>query len=471
MADIDISSNPVPIPMGAYCDEKVFRNTQKVLLVCLSLPAERLHDLLENVALAQLTTGGFRPMFLTDVAAPQMFKRFGYRFEYVPARDGWPMFQSGRSYAQFLRTRVASLIAAYDPDVVLTASADTTWGDLLALGCGGPPSPASQAARTLKTRATKLQQDNTKLKTRVAELSQELEQANKRVAYERMREQFRHFVQDVTPETSNVLVMTKGDPELLSIPGRRTGHFPQGAGGEYSGAHPANSSEAIGHLQALIASGGDFVAIPETSLWWLEHYEEFTAHLTSVGRLLAFRAGVGVVYALTDGAEPTVRLSVAKKSSGARRSAVEREVIRLRQAVDDLTRSNRLDQDANYIIRLLQRLLTRESRNGASGQSTLRLVLSMEPQMQEALQRYSTVADDLQEYEFQQVGSDTEITQPDKGWSDYDFVVLHAAGNSGAELHRLIAELDSQGSGRLDTDTVTIFAMTAEGLSVLEAIQ
>ena len=69
----------------------------------------------------------------------------------------------------------------------------------------------------------------------------------------------------VLPPGATVLVVSKGDEELLELGGRRAWHFPRGKGGTYAGYHPGASSEAIDHLEELRASGGEFLIFPSTA--------------------------------------------------------------------------------------------------------------------------------------------------------------------------------------------------------------
>ena len=38
-------------------------------------------------------------------------------------------------------------------------------------------------------------------------------------------------------------------------------------------------AEAISHLEVLRSMGGDFLLLPNTALWWLDYYKEFSQHL------------------------------------------------------------------------------------------------------------------------------------------------------------------------------------------------
>jgi len=89
----------------------------------------------------------------------------------------------------------------------------------------------------------------------------------------------REAVRLVLPADAVVLVVSKGDDNLLHLDGRRGSHFPQTADGAFAGYYPGDDTEAIGHLEALKAKGAQFLLIPATSVWWLEYYRGFRQHL------------------------------------------------------------------------------------------------------------------------------------------------------------------------------------------------
>jgi hypothetical protein len=106
------------------------------------------------------------------------------------------------------------------------------------------------------------------------------------------------FVESTIPEGARVLVVSRGDEEVLGFEGRRGEHFPQGDGGVYAGHHPADSSDAIARLEALRAAGAQYLVIPATSGWWLEHYGAFAEHLTAGYPVVASEPDAFVVYGL-----------------------------------------------------------------------------------------------------------------------------------------------------------------------------
>ena len=99
--------------------------------------------------------------------------------------------------------------------------------------------------------------------------------------YEGLRARIRELVADAVPAGATVLVVSKGDPELLELGGRRARHFPEAPDGTWAGHHPADSGEAVAALEAMRASGGEFIVFPRTGMWWLQHYEGLQEHLES----------------------------------------------------------------------------------------------------------------------------------------------------------------------------------------------
>lgn len=100
-----------------------------------------------------------------------------------------------------------------------------------------------------------------------------------KAAYHALVARIREVVQANLPPACTIAVVSKGDDELLKLHGRTAWHLPRGDDGLYTGHHPADSDEAVGHLEALRVCGADYLLIPETSLWWLDHYGGFRNHL------------------------------------------------------------------------------------------------------------------------------------------------------------------------------------------------
>jgi len=105
------------------------------------------------------------------------------------------------------------------------------------------------------------------------------EQLSKYIGYQQLISHVHEVVRATLPPDASVLVVSKGDDDLLKLDIRSGQHFPQNEDGAYAGYYPADSAAAIVHLEALRAMGSNFLIFPNTAFWWLEHYREFQQHL------------------------------------------------------------------------------------------------------------------------------------------------------------------------------------------------
>ena len=101
----------------------------------------------------------------------------------------------------------------------------------------------------------------------------------------------------VPPEAS-VLVVSRGDDRLVAFDRWHASHFPQGEGGGYAGFYPADSGEAIGHLEDLRAGGAEYLVFPPAAVWWLHHYRGLRMHLETTYRVGPASPGDCVVVSL-----------------------------------------------------------------------------------------------------------------------------------------------------------------------------
>jgi GT2 family glycosyltransferase len=97
--------------------------------------------------------------------------------------------------------------------------------------------------------------------------------------YDRLRAAIRNVAAERLPSGATVLVITKGDEELLKLTGKLGWHFPRNDEGQYPNIYPADSGEAITQLESGRAKGADFLLIPRPALWWLDYYSGFKEHL------------------------------------------------------------------------------------------------------------------------------------------------------------------------------------------------
>jgi GT2 family glycosyltransferase len=111
-------------------------------------------------------------------------------------------------------------------------------------------------------------------------------------------ERVRDVVHEAVPPGAAVLVVSRGDEELIDFEGRTGLHFPQVENGVYAGHHPADGAEAIAHLEQLRAAGAEFLVLPQPALWWLDQYGSFRDHLQQQYSLVARAEEACLVFAL-----------------------------------------------------------------------------------------------------------------------------------------------------------------------------
>ena len=121
------------------------------------------------------------------------------------------------------------------------------------------------------------------------------------LGYRKLLADIQSVVDESVPGDATVLVISRGDDQALELGTRRAWHFPQEADGTYAGSYPQDSDAAVAHLEDLRARGAQFLLVPSTSAWWLEHYEGFGRHLRDRYRPLAEREECAL-YALEGGA-------------------------------------------------------------------------------------------------------------------------------------------------------------------------
>jgi hypothetical protein len=116
--------------------------------------------------------------------------------------------------------------------------------------------------------------------------------------YSALVSRIREVVCAEVPAEATVLVVSRGDDELLNLYGRRAWHFPRHDDGRYAGHHPSDSAAAIGHLEQLRASGATHLVFPATAYWWLDYYEGLRNHLMERHRTLFRQDDTCVVFEL-----------------------------------------------------------------------------------------------------------------------------------------------------------------------------
>lgn len=105
-------------------------------------------------------------------------------------------------------------------------------------------------------------------------------------------------MEDATPAEAVVAVVSKGDPRLVEFSGRSGRHFPADSEGRYAGYYPRTSEEAIALVEAVRTAGTEFLCLPQTAFWWLDHYAALATWLRVHCRVVAEQRDTCIVYDL-----------------------------------------------------------------------------------------------------------------------------------------------------------------------------
>jgi len=104
-------------------------------------------------------------------------------------------------------------------------------------------------------------------------------------------ERIRRTARQLIPKGAAVLIASKDPAESFALDGCHTFRFPR----VYL---PADSNQAIAHLETLRGMGAGFLLFPSTEFWWFDRFPEFRLHLeTKHQRLWTDEACV--IYGLT----------------------------------------------------------------------------------------------------------------------------------------------------------------------------
>jgi glycosyltransferase involved in cell wall biosynthesis len=124
--------------------------------------------------------------------------------------------------------------------------------------------------------------------------------ASDQIDYQRTISQIREVVRAILPADTRVLIVSKGDEDLVQLAGRIGLHFPQTEDGTYAGHYPTDCAAAIAHLEALRAKGANFLLFPKTAFWWFSNYQGLKDYLETRFRMIANTGPSCVIYALGD---------------------------------------------------------------------------------------------------------------------------------------------------------------------------
>lgn len=79
-------------------------------------------------------------------------------------------------------------------------------------------------------------------------------------------------IADVVPEGATVLVVSKGDDELLAVPARVARHFPADADGGFAGWYAEGVDDVVRQIDREVARGAGYLVFPPTAGWWFDFY-------------------------------------------------------------------------------------------------------------------------------------------------------------------------------------------------------
>jgi GT2 family glycosyltransferase len=116
--------------------------------------------------------------------------------------------------------------------------------------------------------------------------------------YREILDMIRDAVRSALPPDAATLVVSKGEEEVLKAVGPRASHFPQHDDGGYAGWYPCDNAEAIDHLETLRESGAEYLLLPASAFWWLEHYPGWGEHLRSAYGLTLYLEDVCLIFDL-----------------------------------------------------------------------------------------------------------------------------------------------------------------------------
>jgi hypothetical protein len=251
-----------PVLQGRYFADDGDVVSPVLLIVALGLDAQRLSESVAVVELQQLMTAGFSPVFVIDQRDVSALRRAAYNFEWIASREEW----SGPAelWSIDVRRRLHALAELYKPTAIVYLT--NPLGDDVLIA----PLALADLTTRLKAADAKVQQ-----------LQGKLDAIKARDNRRRIVADVRALVALVTPVGARLCVISKGDAELAKISKRDAWHFPRADTGAWAGYHPANSEDAVAHLEALRAQGCSYLVIPAPSLWWLDFYEGFAEHLAT----------------------------------------------------------------------------------------------------------------------------------------------------------------------------------------------
>jgi hypothetical protein len=130
--------------------------------------------------------------------------------------------------------------------------------------------------------------------------------------YRKLLDKVREAVRGAIPADATVLVISRGDDELLELDGRTAWHFPRLEDGKYSGYHPEDSTAALAHLDECRIRGAQYLVLPATAFWWLDFYGDFAAKLRR-GHRVVFQDDSCIIFRVEGEAQSAAAFETAER--------------------------------------------------------------------------------------------------------------------------------------------------------------
>jgi hypothetical protein len=102
--------------------------------------------------------------------------------------------------------------------------------------------------------------------------------------YEASLERIARHLRAATSTDARVATVTKWDPTLLRLTGRRGLQFPDRR--LLPDGYPRDDRAAVEHLELIRAAGATHLVFTWATAWWLDHYPQFADHLAGRYRLV-----------------------------------------------------------------------------------------------------------------------------------------------------------------------------------------
>ena len=157
---------------------------------------------------------------------------------------------------------------------------------------------------------------------RLLNASQKLVVGAKVTSYRDLVRRTQQLVRKTVPPKSTILVVSKGDPELVNLENRRGLHYPQGKDGIWAGHYPTNSAAAVTQLESLRRKGAEYFVLPAVYNWWLDYYKDLGRHLSARYRIAVAEPDTATIFDLRSAVKgKTAAVARTKRSKvGKRRS-------------------------------------------------------------------------------------------------------------------------------------------------------